>query len=229
MKYLAQSFVKSSKARWTMVASGFLFILLSGVVSTEAQDCSISSLMEATNTTKAAQANFTCMQSRLLSAISRIETLEAEMEPYRVARGIIAAFDRSEEDACPRGWTRFSPAGGRVIVGAGVNKNVDANGVELTDYPSLNDDPIKAVGGLETVTLTSEQMPSHNHNSRNDDRLVIVNKFDTNSGPLTGDPSQRKPNLSDSSGLSSAGGADGVTQEHENMPPYVALYFCKKD
>ena len=71
-------------------------------------------------------------------------------------------------------------------------------------------------GGVEQVTLTEAQMPSHRHTMSY----------------------QRTSGIGREHGLAAAGqaGTDnkksspaGSDRPHANMPPYIALYFCKKD
>ncbi len=71
----------------------------------------------------------------------------------------VLAFNRSEtQPACPRGWSLFREAGGRLIVGAGQHENHG-----LSEYPSFKDDPNDATGGAENVAVTVAQMPTHRH------------------------------------------------------------------
>jgi microcystin-dependent protein len=60
--------------------------------------------------------------------------------------GVIAAFNGS----CPTGWTEYTDARGRAVIGAG-------QGSGLTDRP------LASTGGEETHVLTESEMPSHTH------------------------------------------------------------------
>ena len=74
---------------------------------------------------------------------------------------------------------------------------------------------VGSTGGAETVTLTVDQMPSHNHN--------ILVKWDGGGGSS----SYVRPTTSggEQSGfIKNAGG----NQPHENMPPYLAVYMWKR-
>ena len=199
------------------IASGFTFFLgFSAAV--QAQECSVRKMDSGGRSNEIAQSNFTCLTARLTATLSRIETLEAEMAPFRNAKGAVIAFDRSEEDACPRGWRKFQPASGRFIVGAGVNTNFDQNGVELTDYPSLIDDDAKAVGGEERVTLVEGETPNHSHGFESALVGTQLPWGDSNHAVPTTvySPNHKKD-------FSFGGG-----KPHNNLPPFVALFYCQK-
>ena len=126
------------------------------------------------------------------------------------------------------GWSTYTAATGRVIVGAGQEfhpKHQDwymrlpSGGLErrlLEPYPA------ESSGGELEVALTVGEMPSHRH------RTGFARTADGH-GP--GNYPDGVPSESGVSGLSAATGgrADGTTAPHPNMPPYIALYFCKKD
>lgn len=142
-------------------------------------------------------------------------------------RGAVVAFDRSElnlnrdsDGACPEGWVLFRPAGGRFIVGAGSHMNADPNGSPLSSYPTFSDSPELATGGSERHTLTVAEMPSHEHRSSFGGADTAVDIAGLNSGVNWGIRRTIGPDST-----SSAGGG----QPHNNMPPFIALYFCKKD
>ena len=86
--------------------------------------------------------------------------------------------------------------------------------------------PIGAVGGTETVTLTTQQLPTHTHeltgtaasnNTRNPNNALLgtstANLYAPTNGPQV--------TLVDGS-VTAAGG----TQPHENMQPYSVINFC---
>jgi len=116
----------------------------------------------------------------------------------------VIAFDRGE---CPDGWKKFEPAAGRMIVGAA-----------RSGYPSYSQDPEHAIGGEETVTLTIKQMPSHTHDFAD---MGLAND-DSGSGQSDREwvnvLKEIQPTL-----------ATGGGEPHNNMPPYVALYYCERE
>ena len=89
-------------------------------------------------------------------------------------------------------------------------------------------------GGEAEVTLTSNQMPSHNHTPDTNANFVTVDK-----GRNLGMTAKRSYTATNSSGFSYVGsdggsagigerevtGSAGGGQPHENMPPYIGLNF----
>ena len=76
-------------------------------------------------------------------------------------------------------------------------------------------------GGAETHTLTANEMPGHRH-------VQTAGVGQTGQGKGAGNNAAGILNVPmvDSANITrSAGGS----QAHNNMPPYVALYFCKKE
>lgn len=132
--------------------------------------------------------------------------------------GAIFAFDLPT--GCPSGWRDSENLKGRFIVGASRNnKNLDENGNPLGSYE------IGKSGGEEKHKLIEDEMPSHSHQSG-----------------LYGDPSAKylNPNgggkaLRMQYAWDGAGNAyfttdtRGKGDAHNNMPPYLALYFCQKE
>jgi hypothetical protein len=167
--------------------------------------------------TAMAQANFTCVSSRLSAALSRIESLEADLAAFRAPQGMVVAFDRDKNNPCPKGWKIFEAGGGRFVVGAGNNTNKDMNGAELTDHPSLLDEAAKAVGGDEAHKLSAEQIPPLSIQTT----VAGASKVDRyNAG------GRNYPVIGVSSGtIYTAGPGDPVSV----MPPFVALYYCVKE
>ena len=136
--------------------------------------------------------------------------------------GMVVAFDRI--DGCPTGWIPFDAAAGRMIVGV--------DGVDYT-LPYTSGNPDYQQGGSEVHTLSIEEMPRHRH--------YLATQRDRTSDGLSGNNAlatrARRDSNSQNYTLYSAGAvepSDGVTsysgsnQPHNNMPPFVALYYCKK-
>ena len=107
------------------------------------------------------------------------------------------------EGKCPEGWSPYSKAEGRFILGVGKGPLKKA---------VFREEP----GGEEEVTLTVDGMPEHRHGlyfagaylkAGNTEQAIHGNPESLN---VTTEPA-------------------GRGQPHNNMPPYIALYFCKKD
>jgi len=106
----------------------------------------------------------------------------------------------------PTGWALCDGQSGRpdlrsrFIVGAG-------QGTGLTNYA------VAATGGVESVTLTIAQMPSHSHGG-------VPQRASTQTGASGGFPPVNFNNINT--------GSAGEDQPHENRPPYYALAFIIK-
>lgn len=179
-----------------------------------AQECEIRPMTDSGDRTAMAQSNFTCVSSRLSAALSRVESLEADLAAFRAPRGMVAAFNRDKNDPCPRGWKILEEAGGRFVVGAGNNTNKDVAGAELSDHPSLKDEAAKAVGGEELHKLAVEQLPPLS---------IPVSIAGASTVDRYNAGGRDYPVVGVSSGEIHTGGRG---DPFSIMPPFVALYFC---
>lgn len=145
------------------------------------------------------------MADQVSTLTRRIDELERrEPATVEITEGAVVAFDRS--DACPDGWARFQAADGRFIIG------VDGDKYRL---PYEAGKPVYQLDGEERVTLTVGEMPVHAHNLRYGAGQSLA------AGPnqyLLGQGGHHAQSHDAGSGSS-----------HNNMPPYIALYFCKKE
>lgn len=143
--------------------------------------------------------------------------------------GLVAAFDLP--GGCPAGWSEFEAGAGRFIIGT--------NGSEYT-LPYVAGEPKYQTGGEETHTLKVEEMPAHAHGWEQLANFHIADTHHSTGSARAGGPqmgstlgfwmlhqgpfnNERKPLMG-----ASGGRPDGKTEPHNNMPPYIALYFCKK-
>ena len=133
-----------------------------------------------------------------------------KLQTKRVPSGMVAPFELAE---CPNGWTDFERAAGRFIVGVGSGDGLTRRLLSQT-------------GGDEQVTLSISEMPKHRHQNptRGDDqRQRDENRLQETIWAL---PVTDKGTM---------GGAHerpteyvGNGQPHNNIPPYIALRYCKK-
>jgi len=136
-----------------------------------------------------------------------------------VPKGAVVAF--ASEQGCPAGWTDYKEAWGRFIIGAVTQDKIgqipgdfaeDARGEKL-----LAKD-FGRPGGEEKHLLTVPEMPAHSHN------IVLDRKWGdkSNQGVGWGSDDGTHPPAQQSTSI------EGENKPHNILPPYVALYFCKK-
>lgn len=104
--------------------------------------------------------------------------------------------------------------------------------------PGLSAYTLAQTGGVETVTVTSNQMPAHNHvlsaadiaprcaSTPGTDRSPVNKVFAVESAGVTALYSNAAPDanmggLTGTAGVANAGGS----QPHNNMPPYLCVSF----
>ena len=86
-------------------------------------------------------------------------------------------------------------------------------------------DTLDKTGGAETDahTLTTDEIPSHNHSNGSYDRLL---KQDGSSTSASMDSSAGEPNLGSSAAISAAGG--GSAHTHDIVQPYVVVHMWER-
>ncbi len=143
--------------------------------------------------------------------IRYLQSLLVEATQNAVPSGAVLAFDIPS--GCPKGWNNFPLATGRFIVGAGLG-NFDENKVAIEEKKFRDE------GGAERVTLNSDQIAAHTHRVPHGGADTAVNIEGLSTGVNWG---VRRTIANEETLLS------GGSQPHNNMPPYIALHFCKKD
>ena len=123
--------------------------------------------------------------------------------------GAVVAFDR--EDGCPPGWSEYRDADGRFIVGTGRHTVHDPYGNEVADLEFGRE------GGERTHRLSVDEMPPHSHTYV----FSTGHRSPARYSDYTPDEFGVK-NLPDHP-TSAVGG----NMPHNNMPPYIALRFCR--
>lgn len=127
-----------------------------------------------------------------------------------IPSGAIVAFDRP--NGCPKGWTDFAAAAGRMIVG------VDGKTYKL---PYVAGKPEYQTGGAPTHELTVAELPKHSH------EIPFVPEVSNLSGGSYAVMSDDRHGSSKRDYVTSNTDG-GAGRAHNNMPPYIALYLCKK-
>ena len=135
------------------------------------------------------------------------ETIYSEIKKLReetfLPSGTVIAFDRNE---CPAGWQPF--AEGRTIIGVGQGKDLTMRN-------------LKDQGGVERVTLTLDEIPSHRHQIPTFSAVMRHERF------IAG--YQATDTLGNYSDHQRPTQEVGGGQPHENMPPFIALRLCRKN
>ncbi len=153
------------------------------------------------------------------------------------------------------GWSDFHPGQGRMIVGAGNPINDPyKKGLRARDAwkPSMVTPPNSTIGGAEFVALTEQQVPGHSHSMFSNNigfqkqpggRNYIAAEVGYGSDIDLPDVGKNTPpqfsykliqgfNWPSIGRTSVFGGISGEMETradaHPNMPPYIALYLCKK-
>lgn len=152
-----------------------------------------------------------------------------------VPRGAVLAFDRADltQDDCPEGWSPFKEGRGRAIVGAGDPSAASGSfGFDMNEARLANRS-LRDHGGTETHTLLPNEIPRHQHpivwpgsgryfewgydvgGNGHPARILVEDgpPFEGRTGKLTAGPQEQ----------------DQPQIPHNNMPPYIALYLCKKN
>ena len=123
---------------------------------------------------------------------------------------VVAFAPTANAATCPDGWSIYTDAVGKFLLGA-------------------DEQSFLTTGGEREVTLTEAQMPKHNHRPAPADGVA---NFYTYHSSYSGTPNELQVIPSNRSGVSrtmTETDTAGESEPHNNMPPYIALYFCKKD
>ncbi len=215
-------------------------LLASDLTLAQSPDCKINRDLRAGNATDIAEDNFRCLAQRLETLEKNYENLSEQLAitvtpdaltsavAAMIPAGVVVAFDGSNDNRCPKDWMLFVPAGGRVIVGAGPHSNLDQNRESLSNYfgrPDLGDEGrrgangfrLETAGGEEKHKLRPIETPRHAHYLN-----MKIKKFYISGGGRKQNlfvPDETRQAVTENAGAGKA---------HNNMPPYIALYFCKK-
>lgn len=137
----------------------------------------------------------------------------------------------------PTGWALCNGENGtpdlreRFIVGAGGNNTTQGQEVAGTNGYNVGD-----FGGANSVTLDKTQMPYHNHTASSSATVDRDYTYSPRSaGAQSGGSNKveglnnQLPTVTVTTTIGYTGGdSNGVTQAHENRPPYYALAYIMK-
>lgn len=137
-----------------------------------------------------------------------------------IPKDAVVAFDRPPSNPCPDGWGVFQEATSRTIVGAGNADNFHEEGFKRDEYGNqLSPRAYREPGGAETVAITINEMPTHSHSYQSS---FGPNMLDNRANVNHGEDRYQIMAQHNTSPV-------GHGAAHNNMPPFVALYYCKKD
>ena len=153
-----------------------------------------------TNTTQVATTAFvtTAVAAVDLSAVYPVGAIFTTVTAYANSAAVVAAIGGTT-------WVAFGA--GKMPIG------VDSSD---TDFDTAED-----TGGAKTHTLSTAEMPSHNHSNGSYTKLGISNGSNTTQGV---DSSSGELNLINTADIQATGGGTA----HNNMPPYIAVYMWKR-
>ena len=117
--------------------------------------------------------------------------------------GMLAAF--TSPDGCPPGWVSFERASGRMLVG------------------TSSQFPFGSLGGEEEVTLSVQQIPAHSHSLS--DRLFVSGTSGDDAARTSTEMRFHLDQVGEHPDLQETGSMGGGGA-HNNMPPYIAIYWC---
>ena len=182
----------------------------------------------------------------LTAQLNESESNEQADDIQGIPSGAVVAFTQPCSD--DSGWTPYAQATGRFMIGAGQDthrafrqwdQQLPTGGNQKVDLPLYD---VEAIGGEVHHTVSLEEMPAHNHggvtgpNSGSAILLGAGGGFDM----IYGDWAKNLATIADGSGArriavrnedtnhNHSVSNNGSTEPHNNMPPYIALYFCKK-
>ena len=142
-----------------------------------------------------------------------------KLKENMVPSGAIVAFDLRA--GCPTGWSEFTDAAGKVIIGVGegtLKEKKEINEQVVLVELILEYHQYREEGGEEKHKLTTLETPIHAHYIKiRSEEIRIGEGGDKRNLVVPDDTAQ------------TATESSGAAKHHNNMPPYIALYFCKKN
>ena len=165
-----------------------------------------------------------------LGGVSKTQLEEHKHDSLGLKDAVIA-FDIRE--GCPEGWSEFYDAESRTIIGAAFDKS---SNLKLAPRPFRADDE-----GKEYITLTKDNIPGHTHAFKDiyySEDVELESKKDYEQKTQDVIETMAVPGELGSSGTDKDN--IGWIMQHEtesfgkgtkftNMPPYIALFYCRRD
>ena len=153
-----------------------------------------------TSTTQVATTAFvtTAVAAVDLSAVYPVGAIFTTVTAYANSAAVVTAIGGTT-------WVAF--AAGKMLIG------LDSGD---TDF-----DTVEQTGGAKTHTLSTAEMPSHNHSNGSYTKLGISNGSNTTQGV---DSSSGELNLINTADIQATGGGTA----HSIMNPYIAVYMWKR-
>lgn len=136
--------------------------------------------------------------------------------------GAVVAFLHPCEDL--DGWENYEDGKGKFLIGVGQGTLRYKGPHKPPRTPSeiqLNEIQFSDQGGQETHTLIDDELPKHDHSNEGGRYLVQI------TGERTAEYIDNSENEIDTmTGIELK--PVGKGSPHNNMPPYIAVYFCEK-
>ena len=154
-----------------------------------------------TNTTQVATTAFVetaTSAANIADAVYPVGAIFTTVTAYANSAAVVAAIGGTT-------WVAF--AAGKMLIGL--------------DSTDTDFDTIEETGGTKTHTLTTAEMPSHNHSNGSYTKLGISNGSNTTQGV---DSSSGELNLINTADIQATGGGTA----HSIMNPYIAVYMWKR-
>lgn len=140
------------------------------------------------------------------------------------------------ENQCPGGWVPFEEGRGRFLIGAGDPSDPDFEKWQPegdSNPKDVSTHQPKKSGGEEEHTLTIEQMPRHNHSiddpgHGHQSHWLENTRAGSDQGWTGTDGTFGEEKFKiENSKTAIVVETEGEGETSNNMPPYIALYFCK--
>lgn len=187
----------------------------------------------------------TVISEENLALQKKLQALETKLVPgLEVPSGLVVASTLACNELGDD-WSEFAVGAGKFIVGVGQRTSFKAKECdscpESEEETPLTERRYGAVGGEETHTLTIEEMPRHRHPISTSWNRPVENALaghDKSKYGIDSTYSDSNEGASKQGGGfgpfrkaigPTGGGVDGSPQSHNNMSPFIALHWCKKD